>query len=300
MKVVINGATGWLGLSAAHALKRTGIAQNANDITFLGGTSRKSQLGPWGLVQVHGVGEVNELDFTSEMFVQLAFKTRDYISRLGELEYIRINREIIKNSISLLKKSGARHVVIVSSGVVSRFLSTRGQLDQSAYTALKIEEEQAFTETCRSMSSRLVILRLWGATGSDMTEPLKYAVGDLIRQAITNREILISSDRLVYRRYVDSRDVMEIAMRASLLEKNVVLDSGGAIIEMAELAHKIRNLFSPRKRIIRPKLRKVQPDIYFSTSTQMEEFAEKFEMTTLSLDEQLLETKDSVIRSLKR
>lgn len=299
MNIVINGAGGWLGRSTAFALSRTGLCKDPKMVRLFGQSNRVSNVGPWQNQNISKLGDFQEVKGDSFLFVQLAFKTRDYISRLGEREYLSVNREIIRNSLDLLQRSGARSVVVVSSGVVKRYLDSNGKSDDSAYTKLKIEEEQLFAETCASMDSRLLILRLWGSSGEDMTEPLKYAIGDLTRQALRERRISVNANRLVYRRYLDSRDQMEIAIRASLEPGELVIDSGGEIIEIGQLAAKVRELFSPGKEIVRPRIENLEPDVYFSTSTISERLANKYSIPLLSLEKQLVETSKAVLRSMK-
>jgi nucleoside-diphosphate-sugar epimerase len=300
MNTVINGAGGWLGRSTAYALERSGLLTNNRKVSLFGQSNRIVDIGPWQNARVNSLDEFEKVQGETSLFVQLAFKTRDYIGKLGEQEYIRANREILKRSIELLKRSEARSVVVVSSGVVKRYFGSGGLLDDTAYTKLKIEEEQLFAETCATMESRLLVLRMWGSSGEDMTEPLKYAIGDLIRQSFTERRISVNSSRLVYRRYLDSRDQMEVAIRASLEKGELTIDSGGEIVEMGQLAGKIRDIFSPGKEILRPKIIELEPDLYFSTSTSSEMLASKYGIPLLSLEQQLIETSRSVVRVLKR
>jgi nucleoside-diphosphate-sugar epimerase len=297
MKVVINGSTGWLGQSVAHAIRKSNIAISPSDLIFTGSKSRKENIGPWDAVHVYGSEDVFELELESSTFVQLAFKTRDYIEKLGKDAYIAANKSILKQSLELLKRSEARHVVLVSSGVVSRYIATSGRLDDTAYTSMKLEEEELFSKLCNDMDSNLVILRLWGATGIDMTEPLKYAVGDLVNQAISCKEIVVSSDHLVYRRYVDSREIMETALRASFSFKKLLLESGGVVTEMGDLAVRVRDLFAPGKQIRRPALKEGEPDMYFSTDTLSELLAADFGIQFSTLDQQLINTRSAVLRA---
>lgn len=300
MKIVINGAGGWLGRSTAFALHRSGLIRDPKTVSLFGQSNRVANVGPWQNQEVKKLEGLQDVNSENTLFVQLAFKTRDYLASMGEQKYLSVNREIIRNSLELLRRSEARSVVVVSSGVVKRYLDSNGKSDNNAYSKLKIEEEQMFAETCASMESSLLILRLWGASGEDMTEPLKYGIGDLIRQALNERRISVNASRLVYRRYLDSRDQMEIAIRASLESRELVIDSGGEIIEIGQLAAKVRDMFSPGKEIIRPGVKQSEPDVYFSTSTISERLATQYSIPLLSLERQLIETSKAVLKSLRR
>jgi hypothetical protein len=129
-----------------------------------------------------------------------------------------------------------------------------------------------------------------------MTEPLKYAIGDLISQALKSPEISIQSKNLVYRRYVDAAEAMAVSLLAAKNGFSGVLDSGGTIVEMMTLVSEIMSSLDISKQVTRPHLSGATPDLYFSTSTLFEELAVGFGVKLSNLEVQIKETKKAVIR----
>ena len=142
MNIVINGGTGWLGIATLRALERIKYIENIEITSSNGRTFIAHDLGEF---KTKKLTNNTKIDFKTDILVNLAFKTRDYISILGEEEYTKINLEILKSSVNLAKHLEPKSIVIVSSGVVSRNLDSQGRLDNTQYTKLKNLEEETFT-----------------------------------------------------------------------------------------------------------------------------------------------------------
>jgi nucleoside-diphosphate-sugar epimerase len=295
MNIVINGGTGWLGIATLRALERIKYIENIEITSSNGRTFIAHDLGEF---KTKELTNNTKIDFKTEVLVNLAFKTRDYISILGEEEYTKINLDILKSSVNLAKNLKPKSIVIVSSGVVSRNLDSQGKLDNTQYTKLKNLEEKTFTQIAKDMGANLVILRMWGGSGRDLTSPFKYAIGDLIRQALVSDKIIVSSEQLTYRRYSDASQQLEIAIRCAISGKNLVFDSGGQIIEMGELANIIKNTLQPNLEIVRKLDANLPADKYYSESNQFESFAKEYGIELFTLKQQIIETKVSVNRAL--
>jgi nucleoside-diphosphate-sugar epimerase len=295
MNFVINGGTGWLGIATLRALERFA---NIGKIEVTSSNGRKFKAHDLGEFSTKELNSNTQIDFNADILVNLAFKTRDYISILGEEQYTKINLEILNSSINLAKRLKPKSIVIVSSGVVARNQETNGRLDNTQYTKLKILEEETFTQIAQEIGANLVILRMWGGSGRDLTSPCKYAIGDLIKQALISDRILVSSEQLVYRKYADASQQLEIAIKSAISGKNLIFDSGGQIIEMGELADLIRATLNPNVEIIRKIDTNLPADKYYSESNLFENLAKEYEVSLFSLKKQIDETKVSVIRVL--
>lgn len=295
MNIVINGGTGWLGIATLRALERIKHLENIEITSSNGRTFMAHDLGKF---KTKELTNDTKIDFKPDILVNLAFKTRDYISILGEEEYTKINLEILKSSANLAKHLKPKSIVIVSSGVVSRNLDSQGKLDNTQYTKLKNLEEETFTKIAKDIGANLVILRMWGGSGRDLISPFKYAIGDLIKQALTSDKIIVSSEQLTYRRYSDASQQLEIAIRCAISGKNLVFDSGGQIIEMGELANLIKSTLQPNLEILRKLDTNLPADKYYSESNQFENFAKEYGIELFTLKQQIIETKVSVNRAL--
>jgi len=295
MNFVVNGGTGWLGIATLRALERF---ENNGKIEITSSDGRRFKAHDLGEFNTKELTSNTKIDFKADILVNLAFKTRDYISILGEEQYTKINLEILKSSINLAQQLKPKSIVIVSSGVVARNQESNGKLDNTQYTKLKILEEETFTQIAKDIGANLVILRMWGGSGRDLTSPFKYAIGDLIKQAVTSDKIIISSEQLVYRRYSDASQQLEIAIKCAISGKNLTFDSGGQIIEMGDLADLIKSILKPNLKIIRKLDTSLPTDKYYSESNQFDNLAKEYNINLFSLKKQIDETKVSVLRAL--
>jgi nucleoside-diphosphate-sugar epimerase len=295
MNIVVNGGTGWLGIATLRALKRIKHIENIEITSSNGRTFMAHDLGEF---KTKELTNNTKIDSKTDILVNLAFKTRDYISILGEEEYTKINLEILKSSVNLAKHLKPKSIVIVSSGVVARNLDSQGKLDNTQYTKLKYLEEETFTKIANDIGANLVILRMWGGSGRDLISPFKYAIGDLIKQALTSNKIIVSSGQLTYRRYSDASQQLEIAIRCAISGKNLVFDSGGQIIEMGDLANLIKSTLKPNLEIFRKLDTNLPADKYYSESNQFESFAKEYGIELFTLEQQIIETKVSINRAL--
>jgi len=295
MNFVVNGGTGWLGIATLRALERF---ENNGKIEITSSDGRRFRAHDLGEFNTKELTSNTKIDFKVDILVNLAFKTRDYISILGEEQYTKINLEILKSSINLAQQLKPKSIVIVSSGVVARNQESNGKLDNTQYTKLKILEEETFTQIAKDIGANLVILRMWGGSGRDLTSPFKYAIGDLIKQAVTSDKIIVSSEQLVYRRYSDASQQLEIAIKCAISGKNLTFDSGGQIIEMGDLADLIKSILKPNLKIIRKLDTSLPTDKYYSESNQFDNLAKEYNINLFSLKKQIDETKVSVLRAL--
>jgi nucleoside-diphosphate-sugar epimerase len=168
-----------------------------------------------------------------------------------------------------------------------------------AYTELKLLEEKKFQEACLEIGAKLRIIRLWGATGSDMTEPLKYAIGDIINQALTNKQIKINSGNFVYRRYIDAHQLMTLAIMAEFKNDYEVIDSGGIVVEIGDLAKSVCQELNINEVINRPVDHESLPDIYIPTGNVCEKYANEVALELHDLRKQIHLTTEAVVRTLK-
>lgn len=298
MEIIVNGATGWLGRSTIFAARKVCDFQDP----IIKCISSKSRL-----LLIDGLEDYKTVTFDQylatnvirpDIYVHLPFKTKDYQNAFSPDNYKNINGKLIDQGLQIVSQNRPKSVVIVSSGVVGRFYATNGIQDNDLYTEMKILEENNFRTLCSDLGINLVTLRLWGASGSLMTEPLKYAIGNLISQALEGPEISIESRNLVYRRYVDAAEAMAVSLYAAINGFSGVLDSGGTIVEMSTLVAEIMSSLGISKPVNRPDTSGGAPDLYFSTSTAFEDLAINFGLKISSLDLQIKETKKAVLRSL--
>lgn len=298
MKYTINGATGWLGQATLGAIKSIDPWIQLQELQFLSSSRKGIEAAEFGFANSKSLSDDLDTLEVTEFFVQLAFKTRDYVAKIGAESYEIINSQIIHNSLIAIKKTKPSHLVMVSSGAVSQWLSNPVKHKFDPYIKMKLQEEKEIMILCKQLGINVVNLRLWGASGRHMTEPLKYAIGDLIFQDQVGDYLKIQSNHPVYRRYADASQQMEVCLRHASNDGNLTLESGGVILEIEELAEKIIESSGSKKSIERKKVNNEVEDRYFSTSQKMEELAEALKIQLVGIEKQIPLTSQAVSQYL--
>lgn len=297
MKVLITGATGWLGHAALQAIRKILPEVKLEDL-HLYASRERSHLDPsFGVVKINQFASSEYTPKNIDLFIGLALKTRDYSMKMVEKEYLESNKALIEMHLELIKSTNPKKIILISSGVVSKYLEGSSPLDP--YTEIKLLEEKLFNEFAKQTNSKLIVLRLWGATGELMTEPLKYAIGDLIYQAETTNQIIINSRSEVFRRYTDATQIFEVLIHA--LQKNYcgTLNSGGVTVEIASLAQLIAKNYRKPLEIVRNLEIGSKPDLYIPTDSEFDDLANSVGVSLLSLEDQIALTAKSVKKAME-
>jgi nucleoside-diphosphate-sugar epimerase len=300
MNFTINGISGWLGQATLGALKQISPTIKLDNLQMMSSATKQVQTHEFGEVSTKSLKEMAQSLEKTDVFVQLAFKTRDYISKLGPEDYEKANTEIIYNSLKAIRQSSPSHLVMVSSGVVSQWLKDPLGFEKDSYVKMKLIEEQEISKLCAELDINLINLRLWGASGFHMTEPLKYAIGDLIYQDAHSDFLELKSAHQVFRRYADASQQMEICIRAAIAGQNDIIESGGTVLELGQLATEITKLSGSGKSIRRPKMDDYPADSYFSESNFMENLASLYGINLYGIETQISLTSQAVSRYLKQ
>ncbi len=297
MRVLITGATGWLGHAALQAVKKVFPEVRQEDLQLYASRERLHFDPSYGVVKVNDLTMNNYTSKNIDLFIGLALKTRDYSTKMDKQEYLEGNKVLIQKHLEIMESTNPNKVLLISSGVVSQYLEGRQALDP--YTEIKLLEEKLYNQFAKKTNSKLIILRLWGATGELMTEPLKYAIGNLIYQAETTGQIIINSKRKVYRRYADATQIFEVLIHA--IEKNYcgTLNSGGVTVEIGALAQLISKNYRKSLKIVRDLEFGSKPDLYFPEDSDFDDLAKHVGVRLLSLQDQITLSAKSVKKAMR-
>jgi len=298
MKVLITGATGWLGHAALQAIKKVLPEVKSEDLNLYASRERLYSDPSFGMVKINEFAWSEHTPNSIDLFIGLALKTRDYAKKMDEKDYLADNKALIEKHIELMQATNPKKIILISSGVVSKYLEGSWPLDP--YTEIKLLEEKLFNEFAEQAGSKLIILRLWGATGELMTEPLKYAIGDLIYQAETTNQIVIKSKREVFRRYADATQIFQVLIRGLQNNFSGTLNSGGVTVEIESLAQLIVNNYQKSIEIVRNLDTGSKPDLYVPTDSDFDNLAKSVGVTLLSLEDQIALTTKSVKQAMEK
>jgi nucleoside-diphosphate-sugar epimerase len=238
-KYTITGASGWLGREFISHLISSKTISSFEEVKLYSSKRRILEFPGFGSTTSESFLETNKSDFAeTEHFIHLAFLTRDLLVKYGAKEFIEVNKRLTSRAIDFIATVKPRYVSNVSSGAV--FSRETGNLEtdigNNPYGYGKLEEEKLLKEVCEKYSINLSIGRLWGATGLYMPVNRAYAISDLICMGILEKRLVIKAKNLVFRRYCDAGEFMNVLAYAAKKERFTLFDSGGPKVEIEDLA----------------------------------------------------------------
>jgi nucleoside-diphosphate-sugar epimerase len=293
--VVLTGSTGWLGSETIEILDFTDrVIAYSSSRKFIKTSKANIHMKTKVFPELESIS-------TCEGFINLAFLTRDKISQFSNSEYRQKNLDLIAQACELINTYKPKWIVLVSSGAVlnRQTKELESDFDANPYGFLKRFEEQQLKQAADSVGANIVIGRLWGATGRHMKVNRAFAISDFICQAKESGIITVESKHAVYRRYCDAGQFMQLLVLLAKSGEDLVIDSGGELIEIHELGQRIANLSNSK--FISDKFEKHNfIDDYYSRSNRFELLAKQHQIPLLGIDQQIENTMAAHNASEKR
>jgi nucleoside-diphosphate-sugar epimerase len=275
-RVLVLGASGWLGKTSIALLS------NSQALILAMASSERTLHIEGRAVEIKTQSFEEIQAFQPTVVIDCAFLTKNKLSKFGLERFVEINSALIQFARRVQSVPSVRKFIAVSSGAAQRFAkSAISNHSLDPYGALKLKYERVMLDSVDSPGNT-VMLRPWNISGPYCTDK-SYALCDFIQQAKTGL-IEISSEKLVYRRYTAAEDLIFLGIAS---EPGVnPLDSGGEIVELEQLAHRVfESLGLPGLVSVRPN--RIGVDRYYAENDDFEEKATSLEFTPLSLDEQI-------------
>lgn len=274
-RIVITGATGWLGREILNRLSRF-----RPEIQVLPIASRSQSFISGGFTySVSDWSQERISDWRPTIALHLAYLTRETESSIGVAEYARRNQSITQAATHLYSIPEMRAVVVASSGAAL-------QKTHEIYGTLKSRDEQIFTTLNARTGVPTVISRIWSVSGAFCTKPEMFALFDLIDQTKFKSTVHIRARGEVWRRYVDAGEFLEICLTTAAAGQSTVIDSAGELIEIGQLARRIQQVLGNQETIIRSPTAE-PPDRYYTSSTSQAFWAQRFGICVTDLDGQI-------------
>lgn len=292
-KVLISGATGWLGTeSIARVLegKIEGIAVQNLVLSSSDGRDLKFDpsiiLPTVKLQSLSGDKEIKDI----EGLIHLAFLTKDKSAEYSFSDYVAKNIALISSACEIIERDKPKWVVVVSSGAIidQNSLEIENNVVENPYGFCKRIEEVLLSDAARKVGANIVIGRLWGGTGLHMPIKRAYAISDFIETFKESSAIRITSGGYVIRRYCDAGDFMEVLIKLAIRGDNTTVDSGGPIIELGDLAELIISVTG--KGSISRATEPSSVDDYYPRGMEFEELARSVGVPLHSISEQVSRT----------
>jgi len=289
---LITGASGWLGKATLELLRN--VSENfPNNIVCFGSSEKFIKLLDGTKVKQHRL-----LDLMSypkgkaHYLINLAFLTKEKSVQLPKKEFIETNRYLLRFITEQSLRIEVPNIITMSSGsVYSQDNNLVKDIDEDIYGFLKLEEESVFLKLSES-GSRIVIPRLFNVSGPHVYKYDLYMLPSLIYQALKGGKIVINSEITVYRSFVSLAELMSVVLgtfEEIELGDSVIFDaSGEEVVEIGELALKVKRLLSPQSQIIRGEIRNEVVDTYLGSIQEYTGLIRKLEISPNSLKDQIL------------
>jgi nucleoside-diphosphate-sugar epimerase len=252
-RVLVTGAGGWFGRTAIAMTREAGLE-------LLATGSKNQQIEIDGQSQEVCTQKLEMIsDFRPTVVIDTAFVTRERLPVLGHEPYIEANQKIIDQSLAIVAMPSVRKYIGFSSGATIHLAGqTSFSLEENPYAAQKRIYESRVSEIAGALQCDISIARTWSVTGAYITKPHTFAFTDLISQAILGL-IEIKASHLVYRRYCAIEDVLALCLLPRSTGTNLIIDTGGDLIELSDLAKLVVALVNPDAEI----RREVDPGLPF-------------------------------------
>jgi nucleoside-diphosphate-sugar epimerase len=136
---------------------------------------------------------------------------------------------------------------------------------------LKYLQELQISKVTEDQNLNLLISRIFNISGGNINKFETFAITQMIKSAIDHKYIKVFADHQVFRRYADIGQLTRLVLQLLKSDFNGVFDSGGPLIEMRELADRIKKVIDPSVKLEFTAINtKSTSDNYYSRSDQYE------------------------------
>jgi nucleoside-diphosphate-sugar epimerase len=245
------------------------------------GSHRRAEAFSGKQIEIFAYDDAEVLDFTPTAIVDFAFLTRDKSGVMSPQDYEEKNRRLTDQALTLARIDSVKALITTSSGA-----SVHGVVD--SYSQLKREAEERFLDETVKLDKSWVNIRPWSVSGPFIRNITGYAFSKFVHDAVFTGRISIDSPNLVFRRYVDVGDLVSVAMLLALSGQFTgTIDSGGELVELEQLAHRIFEVIQVEPRIEVSRNKRLSVDDYFTRSAQWEVVCRNLGYEPLDLDSQI-------------
>lgn len=286
-RILVTGASGWLGRETISLLVELLGSQFSSKVVLAGSTSRLIKVNKTDY-SVIDINSISQMSFNFGIILHLAFLSQDKVEQFGAKKYTEANQEITHSMLQMTLTSGARYVFVASSGAAAaHILENQKHEGKKLYGELKLNAEHRFLALT---SARVLIGRIWSISGNQIQEPLKYAIGNFIHQAVNTGTITQVGSPHSTRTYIDAKQMMTGYIFQLLTSNDFILNSGGQSTDLHGLANQILHRYKPSGLLVPSELQNQLPDHYVSPDNKMKEVLNLYSVEFLSLDEQIENT----------
>jgi len=293
LKIIVTGATGWIGRSALEEIDRSlpqnieliGISRSSKQLILNSGRTIKLVTKNDESIQQNVIG-----------IIQAAFPTQNLITHMGPDKYNSECNTLLDWLRDFLQVSKPDWLISISSGVLSvgNTDDPRHSGDLALYSKWKkIEEKIALESSIKSV----LVGRLFSASGRFMTKPKSYALGDFITSGILGEAISVRSLRESKRSYIDAEEFLGVLLKSVNKNERLVVDSSGIVLSILELATIVQKYFPKSILEVPSKLQSGSDDYFSRDPLRFENLAKTSNVEISGIDEQVSRTIAGIMKS---
>jgi len=286
-QIVIYGAKGWIGRSAVSVVFSKKAHRIQRQILLVG--SKTEQLINSGeLTQIYSADDAKSFVSKNCIFLNAAYLRREKLDLYSPDEYMRKNREIIGFGENLLRQKKIKTFINLSSGAANQNIDSVKNEGNNIYAKCKLDDEVLIQNASDSASAALINCRIYSISGRFLNEFENLAFSLFIKQALTKPNTIIVESPNTYRSYLDAIDLIKVLFELSLTSNSYMIDSGGFLIKLGQLADIIVTMI--------PAVSVTKLDYgnksahYYGDFEVFNNFAAKFGIKLLDIEGQITET----------
>jgi len=242
-RVVVTGASGWVGRNAVDLLIGA-LGDGFADGVVLS-TSRPRELRTAaGLIATLPTADLLGLaPGPRTLIIHCGFPTQDQVEVMGEQSYVDAITRLRLAMQYVIERLGAVDMVYISSGAATDVARGAQVAHRTqVYGQAKLDDEAAYAQMVARAGGRLCTVRAFALSGPYMTKPETYALGSLIMQAQQGSAIEVMADRPVRRSYMAMDDMLRIAIAAVGHQDAGTtqrFETAGEVVEVGDLARRV-------------------------------------------------------------
>jgi nucleoside-diphosphate-sugar epimerase len=251
--IAVTGCTGWFGRTTLELLGEALGDSAVQRVRAYGSRPHTIELSGGRSLPVRPLADLITDAPAPTVILHYAFLTRERAVDLGSSRYIEANLGITTNVLQALEKHQPRLLVTTSSGAASEHNGIPGSdLANNPYGALKHLDELAFRQAATQIGAGCAIPRIYSVAGPGIAKPELYALSAMITAALGGGPVIVNAQRPVIRSYCGVDEVVALSLWAAANDNTGVFDTGGHILEMAELAEAVSRVVGHGCPVIRP------------------------------------------------